>query len=281
MPTGSVLLGRCLKSTAVGALLASCYAYTANAQDEIGECSANPESADVGVEGSLYSFDGVEYFEDDLSPDLQQALFDMRMDHYRRQLELIDAAILGGYLSQAAEKTGKSVEELANEAFSVGRPDDEAVRNFYEANRARIAQPLEAVAQQIRQMLSEQAAREKRTVLIESLKQLSSFEVGLSKPLAPFVDIDTEGYPTKGPASAAVTIVEFADYQCPHCKAAAAALSQIVAQYPTDVQVVFMDFPVNRSGISRVVAKGAVCAAEQGSFWPRLLRNEGGSTLIL
>ena len=252
--------------------LAACLAFshvgTSSAQDDIGECSAAPMGVDPGPSAPLYKLDDVEYFEEDLPNDLRQALFDVRMEHYHKQLELIDAAILGNYLRQTSVETGKSLQVLAGELFSGGRPDDQAVDDFYAQNRARIEQPLEQVREQIRQMLGEQAAREKRTALIESLKLFSAFEIGISKPLGPVVEIVTDGYPRKGPVTAPVTIVEFADYQCPHCKVAAAALSRIVGEYPDDVQVVFMDFPVNRSGISRVVAKGGVCAAEQDSFWP-------------
>ncbi|MBZ5656406.1 MAG: thioredoxin domain-containing protein [Acidobacteriia bacterium] len=49
--------------------------------------------------------------------------------------------------------------------------------------------------------------------------------------------------PAKGPANAAVTIVEFSDMQCPHCKTAAPNLEQLLAQEP-DVQFVFQNFPL-------------------------------------
>jgi len=251
----------------IGCLVLSQFG-TAFAQDDIGECSATPLESPLGSPALLYQFDGVEYFEEDLPNDLQQALFDMRMEHYHKQLELIDAAILGNHLRQASAETGKSMQTLAGELFAVGRPDHQAVNDFYNDNQSRISQPLESVREQIRQMLAEQAAHEKRAVLIKSLKRPCAFEAGISKPLAPFVEISYQEYPSKGSVTAPIIIVEFADYQCPHCKTAAAALSRIVGQYPDDVQVVFMDFPVNRSGISRVVAKGAVCAAAQASFWP-------------
>ena len=47
----------------------------------------------------------------------------------------------------------------------------------------------------------------------------------------------------KGPANAPVTIVEFSDMQCPHCKAAAPSIDQLLAQEP-DVHFVFQNFPL-------------------------------------
>jgi protein-disulfide isomerase len=47
----------------------------------------------------------------------------------------------------------------------------------------------------------------------------------------------------KGPAKAPVTIVEFSDMQCPHCKTAAPNIDQLLAQEP-DVHFVFQNFPL-------------------------------------
>ena len=234
------------------------------AQDDFGECAA----PGAGIEQPMYSFDGIEYFEEDLPANIQQALYDLRLALYQKQLELIDAAMLTQHLQALAEQTGRTEQSLAEELFAVGRPDAAAVEAFYEANRDRISYPLDAVRDQIRQMLAEQAAQERRQQVLTSLKQISPFVVGLRAPIAPFVDIDIEGAPRKGPAGAPVVIVEFADYQCPHCKHAGEALSALMQAYPEQVQVVFKDFPVNRSGISRVVARGAFCADRQQQFWP-------------
>ena len=47
----------------------------------------------------------------------------------------------------------------------------------------------------------------------------------------------------KGPARAPVTVVEFSDMQCPHCKAAAPNIDQLLALEP-DVHFVFQNFPL-------------------------------------
>jgi protein-disulfide isomerase len=49
--------------------------------------------------------------------------------------------------------------------------------------------------------------------------------------------------PSKGPATAAVTIVEFSDMQCPHCAKAAAGIEQLLALEP-EARFVFQNFPI-------------------------------------
>src|SRR5256885_6147995 len=49
--------------------------------------------------------------------------------------------------------------------------------------------------------------------------------------------------PAKGPAKAPVTIVEFSDMQCPHCKQVAPTVEQLLAQEP-NAHFVFQNFPL-------------------------------------
>lgn len=49
--------------------------------------------------------------------------------------------------------------------------------------------------------------------------------------------------PARGPAKAPVTIVEFSDMQCPHCKQVAPIVEQVLAQEP-EARFVFQNFPL-------------------------------------
>ncbi len=49
--------------------------------------------------------------------------------------------------------------------------------------------------------------------------------------------------PAKGPAKAAVTIVEFSDMQCPHCAKAASSIDQLIALEP-EAHFIFQNFPL-------------------------------------
>jgi protein-disulfide isomerase len=53
--------------------------------------------------------------------------------------------------------------------------------------------------------------------------------------------------PSFGPASAPVTIVEFGDFECPNCREEAKTLrDNVPTQFPTQVHVYFMDFPLEQ-----------------------------------
>lgn len=80
--------------------------------------------------------------------------------------------------------------------------------------------------------------------------------------------IDVSQAPCKGANSPGVTIAEFADYECPHCKTAQVMMHQIVDAFPNDVRVCFRHYPLPSHTNSRLAAEAAVAAQKQGKFWP-------------
>ncbi len=76
------------------------------------------------------------------------------------------------------------------------------------------------------------------------------------------------GHPQRGPDDAPVTIVEFADFQCPFCRTAEPTVAQILAMYGDQVRLIHMDFPLSRHPAAQGAAIAARCADEQGQFWP-------------
>ena len=77
-----------------------------------------------------------------------------------------------------------------------------------------------------------------------------------------------EGNPSEGPEDARVTLVEFADFECPHCRELEPSVKEIVNKYP--VRLVYKDFPIAQlHPWATTAAIGARCAFEQqpGAFW--------------
>jgi len=74
--------------------------------------------------------------------------------------------------------------------------------------------------------------------------------------------------PAKGADTAKVTVVEFADYQCPFCGQAEALVKQVLETYPKDVRLVYKQFPLTSIHPQAMAAsKAALAAGRQGKFW--------------
>jgi protein-disulfide isomerase len=82
-------------------------------------------------------------------------------------------------------------------------------------------------------------------------------------------DVPTGDNPSRGPADAAITIIEFSDYQCPYCrKWALEALPKIMAAYPGKIRLVYRDFPLySLHPQSESAAIAAYCAGDQNKYW--------------
>ena len=91
----------------------------------------------------------------------------------------------------------------------------------------------------------------------------------------PFVDV--AGAPTRGPANAPITIVEFSDFQCPFCSRGFQTLNEIEKKYQGKVKVVFKQNPLPFHNNAMPAAEASLVAAEQGKFWPmydKLFQNQ-------
>jgi protein-disulfide isomerase len=92
--------------------------------------------------------------------------------------------------------------------------------------------------------------------------------------------VPTDGAPSRGPVRASITIVEFADYQCPYCARAEATVHAIEQSHPGDVRFVFKNLPLPIHDRAHLMARAALAAGAQGHFWEmhdRMLALAGGA----
>src|SRR5512135_911683 len=76
---------------------------------------------------------------------------------------------------------------------------------------------------------------------------------------------------TRGPATAAVTLLAYCDFQSAGCQAYAGILDQLQANHPNDLRMVFRPVPVmsysQQLDKTQVSVQAALAAADQGTFW--------------
>lgn len=100
----------------------------------------------------------------------------------------------------------------------------------------------------------------------------------LDDPNSRFTVSASDDDPFQGPADAAVTLIEFSDFNCGYCgRWANNTLGPLVAKYGDRVRFVYRDFPI-LAETSVTAALAAQCAADQGQFWAYhniLFRNQG------
>lgn len=80
-------------------------------------------------------------------------------------------------------------------------------------------------------------------------------------------DIDIKGRPVYGNERAPVTVVVFADFECPHCRAEAPVLKRTVDEYRGRAKLVFKHFPISGHIRAKPAAIATMAAHKQGKFW--------------
>ena len=71
-----------------------------------------------------------------------------------------------------------------------------------------------------------------------------------------------------GDRDAPVTLLEYGDYECPYCAAAAPVLRHVVEDSDGQVRLVFRNFPIaDRHAYALTAALAAEAAGAQGAFW--------------
>jgi protein-disulfide isomerase len=79
--------------------------------------------------------------------------------------------------------------------------------------------------------------------------------------------IDLAHAPSRGPAAALVSLVEFSDFECPFCAETAPVVQQLLAAYPTQVRFAFKHSAAPMHKESPLAHEAALAAGEQGKFW--------------
>lgn len=71
-----------------------------------------------------------------------------------------------------------------------------------------------------------------------------------------------------GPTDAPVTLVEYGDYQCPHCQAAWAQVELILRHFERDLCYAYRHFPISTvHPLAKPAAETAEFAGAHGLFW--------------
>jgi protein-disulfide isomerase len=97
------------------------------------------------------------------------------------------------------------------------------------------------------------------------VKNNVNFTGGTATKSAPEI---TSADPSIGPLNAAVTIVDYGDYQCPACADLEANLKTLQGTYGTSLRIVWKDMPNSSSHPEAInAAVAARCAEKQKQFW--------------
>jgi protein-disulfide isomerase len=79
--------------------------------------------------------------------------------------------------------------------------------------------------------------------------------------------VDVGKAPFKGPEGAPITLVEFADFECPYCALMSPVLEKTWENHSQEIRYVYKFMPLNGHPHGEISARAAIAAMDQGKFW--------------
>lgn len=98
--------------------------------------------------------------------------------------------------------------------------------------------------------------------------QFTAVRAAGATPLAGAFDVSSPDAPFTGPEQPQLTIVQFADFECPYSRQVSPAIRSLALRYQDRVRVEFRHLPLEEiHPDARRAAEASECAREQGKFW--------------
>jgi protein-disulfide isomerase len=154
----------------------------------------------------------------------------------------------------------------------VPEPAQAELQQVYDQSKAAAAgsgrpiPPFDQVKGEIVEWMKGKKSAEARKKFVDKLRAEAKVETLLPPLLLPKVEVAADG-PSKGSASAPVTIVEFSDFECPFCGRAEETVKRVMKEYDGKVRLVYRDYPLPFHGKAQKASEAALCAGDQGKYW--------------
>ena len=116
--------------------------------------------------------------------------------------------------------------------------------------------------------IKRRATAERFETFMGEMREAYAVKTSLQAPEMPRIPVSADDDPFIGPEDAPVTIVQFAEFQCPYCGRAKEVIDQVMERYDGKIKMVYRDFPLSFHDRAIPAAIAANCAGEQGQYWP-------------
>jgi len=210
---------------------------------------------------------GEPIYEQELMPVAGPSLLELRNQEYKLKSDALDKLVLKKLLEAEAKKKGVTAEDLLKKEVDsrIAEPSDDEAKGYYLAGKNTTTLPFDQVKSQIKRLLKTSEIDQAREQYVDSLRAKAKVTVLLRPPK---LEIGYDAARVRGDARAPVTIVEFADFECPYCKSAQATLNGLLTKYQGQIKLAYRDFPLRAlHPDAEIAAEAGRCAAEQGKFW--------------
>ena len=238
-------------------------------------CQTQNTKSNVSNDGLFGTYNSKSVKFSDLTPGEKSEIINAQKKVYDTAQSILEKYYLDSWFTEYKTKNKlANLDEAKKDYFSKNvKVLDEDIQKFIKQNAANPQMqqiPEKERSGLVKQYLTRlEQAKVEQAILQKAEEEGKIKLVGIDKPDDLIVNFNAGGYKydnnLKEPK---ITIVEFADYQCPYCVQAHATIEKILSAYKGKVQYIFRDFPLTDSHPEAMPAAiAAKCASNQGKYW--------------
>lgn len=242
------------------------------------EAAAAPTStpaSSVSPDMVVASWDGGEIRYGELEEQIKNQLIQMEVEYltnrHNTEMGALEQILVERLLeAEVAARGLESTEALLKLEVEdkVTPSTEEEIQEFYAAVQRQLrGAPLEQVRPQVEAELMRRKQAELFQAFVAELKSQRNTTTTIPYPDLPRIEIGVDDDPMLGAPDAPVTIVQFAEFQCPYCGKAGEAVDRVLEEYEGKVRMVYRDFPLSFHPRAVPAAVAANCAGEQDKYW--------------
>ncbi len=227
----------------------------------------SPAAASSPGDRVVATFDGGTITASELDAEAHSSLVPLLQQIYDIKQSTLRDMVYRRMLATEAKSQGITAEELYKREVTdkVQAPSDAEVSAMVARYRGQLAKDDDQARKQVEDVLRQRQLKSVEEQFKDRLVAESGLKIKLEPPRVD-VPIDADD-PSTGPADAPVTMIEFADYQCPFCTRAQETVKKVREVYGDKVRLVVKQLPLPMHQQARQAAEAALCAQAQGKFW--------------
>jgi protein-disulfide isomerase len=197
-------------------------------------------------------------------------VYKLEMRIYAVRKQVLDRRINDLLIVAESNKRKVGPEEIVRVEITdkTTTPTEADVSRFYEENKAVIKTDLAGARTSIVTYLQQQQQEKLEGALADKLRAGARVQILLKEPDPPLLNVSIASGASRGDPNAAVTIIEFTDFQCSACGGMYPVVEDVLKSYGNRVRFVIRNFPLSRVHANAFhAAQAAEAAKAQGKFW--------------
>jgi len=218
----------------------------------------------------LSSVNGQPIRVDAINERMKTYVYKLEMRIYTVRKQILDRRINDLLIIAESNKRKVGPEEIVRTEITekIKQPTEAEIAKFYAENKERINGDLASTRTGISTYLQQQQQEQLEKELADRLRAGAKLQLLLKEPEPPAMIVAVGNGAVRGDPNAAVTVIEFTDFQCSACGAMYPVMEDVLKSYGNRVRFVIRNFPLTRAHENAMrAAQAAETAKAQGKFW--------------